>query len=221
LKIKKVIHSNRRTIALQVCDDTSLIIRAPFYTSNQTISEVILKHNKWLENKKKEIMIRNLKYPMKKFVNGELFFFLGNNYPLVLVKEQREQLSLSEGKFLLRENLNHPEDAFITWYKKMANKTVTQQVEVLAGKYKFEYNKISITHARKQWGSCSHSGNLNFSWRLMMTPLMVINYIIIHELVHLEIKNHSKNFWNKVEKYMPSYKTQKEWLKKNGHSLKL
>ena len=80
---------------------------------------------------------------------------------------------------------------------------------------------MKITNALKTWGSCSHQGNLNFTWRLIMAPLNVIDYVVVHELIHLDEKNHSRIFWDKVEILIPEYKGYKEWLKKNGHLLKL
>jgi len=216
MKIKKIVRSKRKTIALQVCSDTSLIIRAPFHATDEVIERVILKHNKWLEKKRKEIILRDLKYPAKRFSDGEKFFFLGEEYRLHQVKEQEEPLILRKGHFLLIKNLNNPRDIFINWYKKMARATINQRVVWFAHRWGFRFNKITITNAQKQWGSCSHLGNLNFSWRLILAPLVVIDYVVIHELVHLDEKNHSKKFWKKVEKYFPEYKIHREWLKKNG-----
>jgi predicted metal-dependent hydrolase len=80
---------------------------------------------------------------------------------------------------------------------------------------------MDITNAQKRWGSCSHQGNLNFAWRLIMAPLPIIDSVVVHELVHLEVKNHSKAFWNKVEISHPQYKEHKDWLKNMGHLLRL
>ncbi|MCS7122892.1 MAG: M48 family metallopeptidase, partial [Candidatus Micrarchaeota archaeon] len=87
--------------------------------------------------------------------------------------------------------------------------------------YNFRYNRVRITNARRRWGSCSSSNNLNFSWRLIMAPLEVIDYVVVHELVHTRIKNHSKAFWRMVEAVMPDYDRQRRWLRENGHMLKI
>lgn len=221
MKIKKIIRSNRKSIALQVCNDTSLIIRAPFHATDAYIEKVILKHHQWLAKKQKEILLRQLKFPVKEFTEGESFFFMGKEYVLRLVCKQREPLVIRNNSFLLKENVTNPRVIFIGWYKKMARITLPGRVAIFANQFGFGYHKVSITNAQKQWGSCSHSGNLNFSWRLIMAPLRVIDYVIIHEMVHLDIKNHSKDFWKKVKDYLPEYKTHREWLKKNTHLLRL
>lgn len=93
--------------------------------------------------------------------------------------------------------------------------------EKLYQKRDFKYNKVNITNAQRRWGSCSAKGNLNFSWRLIMASLSVIDYVIVHELVHLEEKNHGRSFWTKVKLLMPDYKKHEDWLKKNGYLLTL
>ncbi len=81
------------------------------------------------------------------------------------------------------------------------------------------HRSIKITSAKKRFGSCSPNGSLNFSWRLMMAPLNIIDYVVVHELVHIEERNHSKNFWNKVRIILPDYKQSEKWLKDNSQLL--
>jgi len=100
-------------------------------------------------------------------------------------------------------------------------KKYAKELNCMLKKKGLRYNRIKITNALKTWGSCSHQGNLNFTWRLIMAPLNVVDYVVVHELIHLDEKNHSRTFWEKVEILMPGYKEHKEWLKKNGHILKL
>ena len=78
---------------------------------------------------------------------------------------------------------------------------------------------MKITDARTRWGSCSTRGSLNFSWRLVMAPPAVIDYVILHELAHLKIHNHSSNFWSRVAQLVPDYREHKKWLEQNGHLL--
>jgi predicted metal-dependent hydrolase len=80
---------------------------------------------------------------------------------------------------------------------------------------------MSIREQKTRWGSCSKKGNLNFNWKLIMSPPWVIDYVVIHEICHLRHLNHSKEYWALVEYYMPEYKSAREWLKKNGAKLAL
>lgn len=221
MEIKKVIRSKRKTISLQVSDDAALIVRAPFKVSDEIINRVILKHSNWIEKKKKEIQLRDIKFSKKEFVNGEGFFYLGDYYRLRLVEKQEIPLGFESGFYLSKDYLVGAKGIFIDWYRKRAYEKISERVEWYAQKRGFKYNKINITNAQKRWGSCSCNNNLNFSWRLIMAPLPVVDYVVVHELVHLCEKNHSKAFWNKVKMLMTGYKKYQEWLKKNGHLLRL
>ncbi len=81
--------------------------------------------------------------------------------------------------------------------------------------------QIRVKDQKTRWGSCSSLHNLNFSWRLIMAPPEVLDYVVVHELCHLTHMNHSRDFWDMVERIMPEYRQYKQWLKENGHLLQL
>ena len=188
MEIKKVIRSKRKTISLQVSDNAALIVRAPFKVSDEIINRVILKHSNWIEKKKKEIQARDLKFAKKEFVNGEGFLYLGDYYRLRLVEKQEIPLDFENGFYLSKDYLVDAKGIFIDWYKERAYEKISERVKWYAQKRGFKYNKINITNAQKRWGSCSCRNNINFSWRLIMAPLTVIDYVVVHELVHLDEK---------------------------------
>ena len=80
----------------------------------------------------------------------------------------------------------------------------------------FSYNKVRLKHNSSNWGSCSAKGNLNLNIRLLLTPVDVADYVIVHELAHLERRDHSKAYWRLVERAMPTYKTHERWLSQHG-----
>ncbi len=221
IKIEKIIRSKRKTIALQITDDATLIVRAPFGIDEKKIWEVIKKHSDWIEKKKKEIEARDPKVLKKEFVNGEGFLYLGKYYKLYIVDNQDIPLKLEDGFYLSRSFLDKAREVFIDWYKKEAFDIISERVKWYAQKSNLKHNKINITSAQKRWGSCSSNGNLNFSYRLIMAPIPVIDYVVVHELAHLEERNHGKNFWIKVKMLMPDYKKREEWIKENGYMLNL
>ena len=82
------------------------------------------------------------------------------------------------------------------------------------------YKKITIRDQKTRWGSCSSTGTLSFSFRLILAPPRVLDYVVVHELCHLTHMNHSKEFWKMVENILPDYKEHRKWLKENGHTLR-
>ena len=113
-----------------------------------------------------------------------------------------------------RKSIINPNDLDV--YKKQAKEYIPSRVAELATKNWLEYNTIKITSAKTRWWSCTSKKNLNFSFRLILAPKEVIDYVIIHELSHLIHMNHSRRFWWKVTEMMPDYKTHEKWLKENG-----
>ncbi|HPP34564.1 MAG TPA: SprT family zinc-dependent metalloprotease [Ignavibacteriales bacterium] len=221
VKIDKIIRSKRKTIALQLTDEATLIVKAPFEVSEETINNVVFKHQKWVEKKKNEVLSRDPKFVEKEFVNGEGFLYLGKSYKLYIVNEQDIPLKFDNGFFLLKEYQPTAKQLFVNWYKEKAYEKISERAEWYARQRGFVINNINITDANIRWGSCSPKGNLNFSWRLIMAPLSVIDYVVVHELAHLEQRNHSKAFWSIVKMLLPDYEKSNDWLKDNHYLLKI
>lgn len=104
----------------------------------------------------------------------------------------------------------------ISDYKEKAKEYIPIRAEKIAEQFWLRYNTIKITSAKTRWGSCTSKKNLNFSYRLILCPKKVIDYVICHELAHLTHMNHSAKFWQEVGRLMPDYKKHKKWLKDNA-----
>jgi hypothetical protein len=135
------------------------------------------------------------------------------------VKGQKRKLLLEDCFRLAESALENAEPVFRNWYRRQAGKLIEERVVFFAGRYQLQYEKIKITSARTRWGSCSAKGVLSFSWRLIMTPVEVVDYVVIHELVHTIHHNHSKSFWKMVEKLLPDYRKHRMWLRQNGQQM--
>jgi predicted metal-dependent hydrolase len=220
VRVDQIIRSKRKTLALIVKPDGSLIVRAPLRASEKAIREFVESNAKWVEKKRVEALAFLPPAP-KQYIPGEMFLYLGNTYPLEIVKGQKAPLLL-EGSFKLAEfDQKNARLAFERWYRGQAKQILNERVSLYASQYDFQYKKIGITSARTRWGSCSSNGSLNFSWRLILAPMEVVDYVVVHELVHTLFHNHSRRFWKRVEKIMPDYKERRKWLRKDGQQLTL
>ena len=147
--------------------------------------------------------------------------FLGNNYKLEISKEE-QQVVLKNGKLILPETeLSIAGEKIIQWYKHEAKKVIQERVEYYSQLTGLKYNSLRITDAKRRWGSCGPKGTLNFTWRLVMAPLSVIDYVVAHELSHIEFADHSKDFWIRVRTIMPDFEKQRKWLEENQKILDL
>jgi predicted metal-dependent hydrolase len=220
ITVDQIIRSRRKTLALIIKPDGSLVVRVPLRASERSIREFVEKNQGWIERNRAKALAAPPP-PSRQYVPGEEFMYLGATYALDIVKGQRERLRL-DGTFKLAESAqNEAALVFEGWYREQAKKILLERVEFYGCKYGFQYKKIGITSARTRWGSCSATGSLNFSWRLIKAPLEVLDYVVVHELVHTVHHNHSAKFWNRVRTIMPDYREKQKWLRKNGRGLVL
>jgi hypothetical protein len=213
----------RKTISLQIKEDGNIVIYAPYHTPKGEIEKFLDKNQSWIFKKLSE-KERSTRKAEKAFLPGETFFYLGELYPLDIQEANHKgsPLKLSFGKFILdKDRIGEARNLFIKWYKKEAEENLTGRVNYYSHRLQLFPKGVKITSAKYRWGSCSRDNRLSFSWRMIMAPLSVIDYILIHELVHIKEKNHSQKFWSYLESILPEYREHKLWLKKNGHSLRL
>jgi predicted metal-dependent hydrolase len=221
IPVDQIIRSKRKTLALIVKSDGSVLVRAPLRTSKAVIQEFIEKNTRWIETKQAEALTTLPSAP-KEYVRGTTLPYLGTDYPLEIVEGQKEPLLLDDGTFKLAAS--HQRDAastFERWYREQARQILSARVELFARRHNFQYKSIRITSARKRWGSCSATGSLSFSWRLIQAPQAVVDSVVVHELVHTMFHNHSKQFWHRVGAILPDYLEHRRWLREHGRQLLL
>lgn len=214
----KIIRSRRRTIALQVLPDASIIVRAPLRISLKEIEKFIYENIRWIEEHLKKVKSKP-KPTLIDYKDGESFFFLGKKYKLEIGLHDKIQIKDDRLLFPIGLNFRIQKD-LQAWYIKQAKNIISTQVDYFAEKMNTSYLDIQFSDTKSQWGRCTHDNRLQFSWRLVMAPMLVLNYVVVHELAHTIHKNHSSSFWSKVRLFNPSYKQNIKWLKDHGSSLK-
>src|SRR5690349_15166857 len=175
--INQIIRSRRKTLALIVKPDGSVIVRTPLRASQAMIQEFVEKNRQWIERKQDEARAALPPTP-KQYGSGETFRYLGIAYPLELIVGQKDPLVLRDGTFqLAASKQSAAASIFEGWYRRQAIEILTERVELFARQHGFQYQKVRITAARTRWGSCNATGSLSFSWRLIQAPLAVVDYV--------------------------------------------
>ena len=154
---------------------------------------------------------------------GDEFLYHGEPYPLEIAgPAYHAPLSLKYGRFLLRQDrADCAREVFVNWYRSRAREELPERVRHYVSLTNLHPTGITITSALTRYGSCSPANRLSFSWRIIMAPYPVIDYVILHELAHIKEKNHSKRFWDLMESLLPDYRRQRQWLKENGRMLQI
>lgn len=210
----RIVRSRRRTISLVITKEPALVIRAPHKISISYIEDLIRKKSKWIDRKYAE-MERRPKIGERKFVDGEEFLYLGRPYVLKISDDISGDAELKDCLCISRKNLSRARDVIARWYRKRAREIIGERCRLyscVAGAFP---KSIRVTSAKRRWGSCTPRGSVNFSWRLVMAPIESLDYVVVHELVHLKHLNHGKSFWRKIGEILPDYTRHERWLKEN------
>lgn len=221
-----LVRSNKRkkTISLQIKKDGSIVIHAPRRIAERDINLFFHSKKGWLQKKMGEREENKAGKDAKKFITGEIFYFLGSPFPLIVNDSENsgDRLRFSGHQFILAGiHAHQAEPLFVAWYKEKAREYIEERVHHYSNILKLYPERVRIGSARSRWGSCSHKNHLSFTWRLIMAPRTAIDYVVVHELAHIKEKNHSNRFWNLVEEIVPDYGTHRQWLRKKGHLLNI
>jgi predicted metal-dependent hydrolase len=220
IRIEKIVRSRRRTIALIITPDARLIVRAPLRAPDAMIDEAIREKCGWIRKKIGEMKGRP-QAVAHAYEEGEIFWFLGRPYPLHITDDAGAGIQRTDRLCVSRSIRPDIRQGMQRWYMTEAAKEIHSRCMWFSMMTGYSPASVHITDARQRWGSCNHKGGLNFSWRLIQAPLEIVDYVIVHELVHLRQLDHSPKFWAKVEALMPDYKRRREWLRENERLLRI
>jgi hypothetical protein len=211
--------SSRKTASIYIERDGNVSVLVPETLTDAEINSIIESKRKWIYTNIAEWEDLNAAKVNREYVNGESFLYLGRNYRLKLVHKQSTPLVLKNGYFYLcsdKSTSAKANNAFKAFYKEKGKDKIAERIHFYKGRLGVNPNSFSIIELKNRWASCSHKGNLNFHWKVMMTPMKILDYIVVHELAHLLHPNHTVAFWNEIDKLLPDYQERKQWLRVNG-----
>ena len=219
-----LVRSRRKTASIYIERDGKVSVLVPEKLTARQVDDILESKRKWIYQSLAEWQDLNANRIQRDYVNGEGFLYLGRTYRLKLVSDLPEPLMLKDGYFCLRATKASAPDAdavFREFYRVKGATRIPPRVAYFQAKMGVKSKSIKIMELKHRWASCTTNGNLNFHWKCMMAPLTIIDYIVVHELVHLKHPDHSKAFWNYLGKVMPDYLERKDWLKKYGVGMDL
>lgn len=213
-----VSREKRKTIGIYV-KDGKVLVKAPHFTAQQHIQEWVDTKSPWIEKRLCEQAQEQKEKP--NLSNGGNILFLGEQRP-IYCREGKPAVTEENNDLMVYHYKNTNIQKLIeTWLQQEAQLYINERTNDIA-QLMSETTRIKAIQYRKtrsKWGHCTSEGVLQFNWLLIMAPPDVIDYLIIHEVSHLTHMNHSAAFWARVTAFCPTYKTQRNWLKNNGHRL--
>lgn len=233
----QVVHSRRKTLALQV-KRGQVFVRAPYHLDEQQIHAFIHKKEAWLNAK----IFEQLQTAEQccQFNQGATLLVFGQQVKLNIIylnarkqpdvylssdTQQQQTLTIAFNQSQQTKWTTKLQQSLAVkkkieaYFKAQAQDIIFPKVDYYARLTQLSPTNIKIRQYRARWGSCNSKGELSFNYLLMMLPVFVIDYVVIHELCHLRHLNHSSDFWRLVAIYCPNFKEAKAWIKANQGAL--
>lgn len=214
-----VIHVARKTLAIEVLPDSSVVIKAPIESSIDDIRRKVAKRARWIIKQQQFFRQFEPRTPGRQFVGGETHLYLGRQFRIRVSAGSKNMVKLSRGYFQIELQQQSDSDAIrnclLHWY---AEKAKGKFIEVFERcwptfeKLGHAQPRIQIRIMKKRWGSLSHNGLLTINTDLIRAPKECIDYVITHELCHLQYHDHSPDFYRLLERVMPDWEKRKHKL---------
>jgi predicted metal-dependent hydrolase len=216
----EVRRSARRTsVQITVDRGGELLLAAPEGCSTRVMEQFVREKRFWIYTKLAEKDLLGRSASKKEFVNGEGFSYLGRSYRLLLVDRQDVSVKLERGRFKMRRSgVGQGAAHMIGWYCEHGRSWLAKRVERFQRRVGVEPAGVTVQDLGYRWGSCGKGGRLFFHWRTLLLPPPVIEYVVVHELVHLLEVHHTPAFWARVERAMPDFAGRKQWLTERGRA---
>jgi len=202
----------RKSFGITVDRDGGLVVHKP---TNADMAELTLwvetkllwVHRKLAKQRETALIFRSPEY-----VSGESFSYLGKRYPLKIVNKLDQPLTFDGSRFYMLRDTRSAENHFRRWYLDEGSDWLKGRVNKLSMQAGAKPSKINIQDLGFRWGSCGKHDVVYFNWKILQLPPKLVDYIIMHELIHLTERNHSHSFWSALTRAMPDWKRRKDAL---------
>jgi len=217
----QLLYSARKTLAIDVHPDLSVVVTAPKDTDDSTVEEKIRKRASWIVQQQRFFENYLPPIPPRRYVSGESHRYLGRQYRLRAHEADQEAVKMARGQinvFLTDASKKHRIKTLVTgWFRQRAEVVFQESfdsVAVKADRFGIVADTFEIRRMKNRWGSCSKEQRILLNPDLIIAPKMCIEYVIVHELCHLREHSHSSDFYSLLKKLMPDWERRRERLNK-------
>ncbi len=228
-----VVYRKRKNISIRIIPRNTIEIISPRSVSISFLKKVLEEKSSWIMKTLDKFENVDESFKDRKYINGEIFYYLGKEYKLKIIEDKNIQnnksycyINMEDENLIITTNNNEAEyikNELKKWYKIESEKIVIKRLEVLKKERpimnELEPNIIKIKEQKKRWGSCTSKKTIYINSRISMARIDVIDYILVHEFSHLVHMNHSKDFYNLVGEILPDFRKSEKWLKENSYKL--
>lgn len=213
----------KKTIEITLDHQDGVLVAAPVETPSQQIADVVRKRAGWIIRTASASVLSPIR---KQLISGESLPYLGRQVRLYVEHSDVQKVGVLFSHWSFKVEipcrLNGDErrlriaNALEGWYRRRAAVGLNERLDRWAHVVGCEPKGVLIRNQRQRWGSCSPDGTLRFNWRVVQLEPSLIDYVVVHELAHLLVRNHSGQFWDAVGRVMPDYRLRRQRLKEAG-----
>ena len=220
-------YKKRKKMKIQIDQGRRITVLVPKGTEEKYVIELvklraslILEKLKSMEKKTKDIV-------ENKYEDGDKLLYLGKYYVMNIIRDnntEKNMINFNNEEFTIKlkdYDKDMVKKLIKRFYKKQCKKVILKRIKHYDSYFNKKIKNIEIIESKNKWGSCNLNGKLDFNWRLIMAPIEIIDYVVVHEMCHLAHMNHLKSFWRLLGKIIPDYKKRSEWLQYYGNSLNI
>lgn len=217
-----ITRSKRKNVQIRMLSVDQIQVSAPTRMTLTELEKMILTKAKWIIKQATRLAALSTLTVNSAIAEGAQVLYLGNPYTITLKLANAPDVYCYNSTIVISccSDGSKPADAILKdWYVKSAAAFFKEKTAFWAPRLGVNPQRITIKDQKTRWGSCSSKGNITYNWRVVMAPPAVLDYLVVHELAHMLVPNHSQNFWQLVETTLPEYKAHRKWLKDNSRLL--
>ena len=211
----------KKTVAVTVDPAGGVLLVAPEQFSTSRLDAVVRRKAGWIVQRLQGVDSNGVPPSPREFVSGESVMYLGRHYRLKVESAETGEAKLRGGWLHVpapagEGQRDHVRVALVSWLRRHAVERLPERVEMWRPKAGVEMPRVVIADQQKRWGSCDRSGTIRLNWRIIQAPMRLVDYVVVHELVHLRHRDHGRDYWQALGRIMPDYERTREDLRQRG-----
>jgi predicted metal-dependent hydrolase len=211
--LRFVRHPRARRYVLRLSPDVEALVTVPRRGSLREARRFAEAHREWLSRERAALLAESAR--TRPLAVGDTVLVAGAPHPIL----RADARTLRIGERLVPLAAGGIHDTVRRWLRATAKEQLPARLQRLAAAHGLVVHGVSIRNQRTRWGSCSSDGRISLNWRLVQMPDAVRDYVLLHELMHLRVRNHSSRFWREVERVCPRHADARRWLREQGREL--
>jgi predicted metal-dependent hydrolase len=213
----------RRTIEISISPSGELSVAAPLRAPLAEIEAFVASRQRWIERALRDAQQRN-QHVRRELVSGERLPYLGGSLLLDVIEGASDACLDGDRLIVACDGIDreaNARSAIEDWYRDRAAAVFAERVELFAPQIGVRAKRVVVREQKTRWGSCGKDATIYLNWHLVLAPLAVVDYLVVHELCHIKRGGHGVRFWQLVERVLPDYKSRRRQLRRDGWRYKL